>query len=99
MGTLEERGWIGSDDSRPTKYFAKSPSTALETSKQSLETEFSKNQNISEKYRTYDYYKARKSAVYLEPSEVFTAVPELETTPDTDAEKEKLLREKKEDLK
>ena len=31
LGTLEEKGWIGSDDSRPTKYFAKSPSTALET--------------------------------------------------------------------
>ena len=26
LGSLEEKGWIGSDDSRPTKYFAKSPS-------------------------------------------------------------------------
>jgi sugar-specific transcriptional regulator TrmB len=25
LGSLEEKGWIGSDDSRPTKYFAKSP--------------------------------------------------------------------------
>ena len=29
LGTLEEKGWIGSDDSRPTKYFAKSPSTGF----------------------------------------------------------------------
>ena len=28
LGVLEEKGWIGSDDSRPTKYFAKSPTTA-----------------------------------------------------------------------
>ena len=24
LGSLEEKGWIGSDDSRPTKYFSKS---------------------------------------------------------------------------
>jgi sugar-specific transcriptional regulator TrmB len=46
LGTLEEKGWIGSDESRPTKYFAKSPSTGLETSKQKMERDFSKNQNI-----------------------------------------------------
>ena len=40
LGILEEKGWIGSDDSRPTKYFAKSPTTALETTKQSLDSEF-----------------------------------------------------------
>ena len=34
LGTLEEKSWIGSDDSRPTRYFAKSPSTGLETTKQ-----------------------------------------------------------------
>jgi len=45
LGTLEEKGWIGSDDSRPTKYFAKSPSTALETTKQNIEYQFAKNQN------------------------------------------------------
>ena len=45
LGTLEEKGWIGSDDSRPTKYFAKSPSTALETTKQNIEHQFAKNQN------------------------------------------------------
>ena len=36
LGTLEEKGWIGSDNSRPTKYFAKSPSTGLETTKQNI---------------------------------------------------------------
>jgi len=46
LGTLEEKGWIGSDDSRPTKYFAKSPTTALETTKQSAENEFLKNQSV-----------------------------------------------------
>ena len=46
LGILEEKGWIGSDDSRPTKYFAKSPTTALETTKQSTENEFLKNQSV-----------------------------------------------------
>ncbi len=46
LGTLEEKGWIGSDDSRPTKYFAKSPSTGLETTKQKMENEFTTNQNV-----------------------------------------------------
>ena len=46
LGTLEEKGWIGSDNSRPTKYFAKSPSTGLETTKQNQEKNFSENQNI-----------------------------------------------------
>ena len=45
LGTLEEKGWIGSNDERPTKYFSKSPTTALETTKQSLDTEFSNNEN------------------------------------------------------
>jgi len=44
LGTLEEKGWIGLDDSRPTKYFAKSPSTGVETTKQRTETEFKENQ-------------------------------------------------------
>ena len=46
LGLLDEKGWIGSDDSRPTKYFAKSPTTALETTKQSVENEFLKNQSV-----------------------------------------------------
>lgn len=46
LGSLEEKGWIGSDDSRPTKYFAKSPATALEVTKQKLESDFKENENI-----------------------------------------------------
>ena len=46
LGSLEEKNWVGSDDSRPTKYFAKSPATALETTKQKLEAEFKENQNV-----------------------------------------------------
>jgi len=46
LGSLEEKGWIGSDDSRPTKYFAKSPTTALDVTKQKSDTEFKDNQNV-----------------------------------------------------
>jgi len=46
LGTLEEKGWIGSDESRPTKYFAKSPATGVETTKQKMENDFSQNQSI-----------------------------------------------------
>ncbi|MGQ0772163.1 MAG: TrmB family transcriptional regulator [Nitrososphaerota archaeon] len=46
LGSLEEKGWIGSDDSRPTKYFAKSPATALEVTKQKAASDFKENENI-----------------------------------------------------
>ena len=46
LGTLEEKGWIGSDDSRPTKYFAKSPATGVESTKQKMESDFIQNQNV-----------------------------------------------------
>ncbi len=46
LGTLEEKNWIGSDDARPTKYFAKSPSTGLETTKQKIASDFSQNQSV-----------------------------------------------------
>ena len=46
LGTLGEKGWIGSDDGRPTKYFAKSPNTGLQTTKHRTETDFSKNEKI-----------------------------------------------------
>jgi len=46
LGTLEEKSWIGSDDSRPTKYFAKSPSTGLDTTKQKMENDFLQNQSV-----------------------------------------------------
>ncbi|NIP61304.1 MAG: helix-turn-helix domain-containing protein [Nitrosopumilaceae archaeon] len=46
LGTLEEKGWIGSDDSRPTKYFPKSPSTGLDITKQRIDANFKDNQNV-----------------------------------------------------
>lgn len=46
LGSLEEKGWIGSDESRPTKYFAKSPATGITTIKQKMESDFATNQNI-----------------------------------------------------
>jgi sugar-specific transcriptional regulator TrmB len=46
LGSLEEKSWVGSDDSRPTKYFAKSPATALDATKQRLDTEFKENQYV-----------------------------------------------------
>ncbi len=46
LGSLEEKGWIGSDDSRPTRYFAKSPATALEATKQKIESDFKENENV-----------------------------------------------------
>ena len=46
LSILEEKGWIGSDKSRPTKYFAKSPNSALQTTKQRIEEDFAKNEKI-----------------------------------------------------
>ena len=40
LGALEAKGWIGSTDSRPTLYFAKSPGTGLETTRCKLEADF-----------------------------------------------------------
>ena len=45
LGTLEEKGWIGSDESRPTQYFAKPPSTAVENTRQAQEVEFKNNES------------------------------------------------------
>ena len=46
LGSLEEKNWVSSDDSRPTKYYARSPATALETSKQKIDADFKENQTI-----------------------------------------------------
>jgi len=46
LSVLEGKGWIGSDKSRPTKYFAKSPNSALQTTKQRIADEFAKNEKI-----------------------------------------------------
>jgi sugar-specific transcriptional regulator TrmB len=45
LGTLEEKGWIGSDDSRPTQYFAKSPATAIQSTKQLFESDFQNSED------------------------------------------------------
>lgn len=46
LGALEGKGWIGSDDSRPTKYFAKSPATGINTTRQKMESEFAEDQTV-----------------------------------------------------
>ena len=46
LGVLEDKGWISSDESRPTKYFAKSPNSALQTTKQTYEVQFAKNEKM-----------------------------------------------------
>jgi len=46
LSSLEEKGWIGSDESRPTKYFSKSPNSALQTTKQKADENFAKNEKI-----------------------------------------------------
>lgn len=46
LGTLEEKGWISYDDSRPTRYIAKSPSTGLETTKQKMQSDFTENNTV-----------------------------------------------------
>jgi len=46
LAELEKKGWVGSDKSRPTKYFAKSPNSALQTTKQRIEENFAKNEKI-----------------------------------------------------
>jgi len=44
LAGLEKKGWIESDRSRPTKFYPKSPATALETSKMDAENRLIQNQ-------------------------------------------------------
>lgn len=46
LGTLEEKGWVSSNNSRPTKYLARSPSTGLDTMRQSREDLFDRDQAL-----------------------------------------------------
>jgi sugar-specific transcriptional regulator TrmB len=46
LNTLEEKGWLESDSSRPQQFFPKSPSTALEVAKMKIETSFRESQSI-----------------------------------------------------
>ncbi|MBI2185082.1 MAG: TrmB family transcriptional regulator [Thaumarchaeota archaeon] len=47
LGTLESKGWIEADRSRPSKFYPKSPSTALETTRTRLERERAKNEEVA----------------------------------------------------
>jgi sugar-specific transcriptional regulator TrmB len=46
LNSLEEKGWLESDSSRPQLFFPKSPSTALETTKMRNESSFRESQGI-----------------------------------------------------
>lgn len=44
VGSLEEKGWLESDSSRPTKFYPKSPSTALEAMRMRIENKVKQNE-------------------------------------------------------
>jgi sugar-specific transcriptional regulator TrmB len=46
VGRLEQKGWLESDSSRPTKFYPKSPSTALEAMRMRIENQVKENENI-----------------------------------------------------
>jgi len=45
LGSLESKGWIETERGRPSKYYPKSPSVALDTIKLQLEDTFSRNES------------------------------------------------------
>lgn len=46
LGKLEEKGWIESDNSRPTKFYPKSPATALESMRMRRESEMKEAESV-----------------------------------------------------
>lgn len=46
LDKLEEKGWIETDGSRPTKFYPKSPTTALEATRLRFENELKENESI-----------------------------------------------------
>ncbi|MFQ5921117.1 MAG: TrmB family transcriptional regulator [Nitrososphaerales archaeon] len=44
VGRLEEKGWLQSDSSRPTKFYPKSPATALEATRMRMESTMKENE-------------------------------------------------------
>lgn len=46
LSSLEEKGWVSSNNTRPTRYLAKSPSTGLDTTRQKHNADFAKYQEI-----------------------------------------------------
>src|SRR6059058_5697500 len=47
LGNLERKGWVETEQGRPSKYFAKPPSTALESSRVRMEDRKSTRLNSS----------------------------------------------------
>ncbi len=47
LDKLIEKGWLESDNSRPTKFYPKAPTTALETTKLRFETQLKENSSIA----------------------------------------------------
>lgn len=45
VGRLEEKGWLESDSGRPTKFYPKSPSTALEAMRMRIESQVKENES------------------------------------------------------
>lgn len=45
LSNLERKGWVESQNTRPTKYFPKSPSTALQALKMRMEAELKSNED------------------------------------------------------
>jgi sugar-specific transcriptional regulator TrmB len=46
LGKLEEKGWIESDNSRPTKFYPKSPATAVESMRMRIENEMKEAEGV-----------------------------------------------------
>jgi len=44
LGNLERKGWVETEQGRPSKYYPKAPSTALESSRARLETTLKSSQ-------------------------------------------------------
>lgn len=43
LGSLEEKGWVGSTDSRPTRYLVRSPATSMDIIRRNQEKEFERD--------------------------------------------------------
>ena len=46
LDKLEEKGWLETDSSRPTKFYPKSPTTALEATRLRFENQLKENENL-----------------------------------------------------
>jgi sugar-specific transcriptional regulator TrmB len=46
LGSLEKKGWIEMEHGRPSKYYPKPPSVAMEIARSQLETTFKTNENL-----------------------------------------------------